>query len=116
MTISEQLNVLETRLKTKHVSVITHNATEVKPGKVTVLIQPPEITSEQWGESDAKWVAAITAGTPTTQGKAVIDILTVLDEWTASGININEATPATFNLAEAGSLGCYEVTLGPMDL
>lgn len=116
MTISEQLGRLETLLNTEHVSVVTHSTTEVKPGKVTVLVQPPEITSERWGECDIKWVAAITAGTPTTQGKAFADILAVLDEWTASGINIDSATPATFNLMEAGSLGCYEVTLGPMDL
>ncbi|WEV67967.1 hypothetical protein OZX72_03010 [Bifidobacterium sp. ESL0769] len=116
MSITEQLAKLEKMLDTEHVDLVTHKANEVKPGKTSVYIEPPEITSNNWDSFDIPWVACIISATPTTQDKAFDDIMAVLDEWFAANININQAKPITFDLKSAGTLGGYEVTFGGLDL
>lgn len=118
MSITQQLGKLESMLHTEHVGLVTHDATEVKPGKTTILVNPPEIRADEetpWGEYETRWTVNIIAGSPTTQSDAMTDIMQVIDEWIADNINIEKATPATFHLNNI-TLGCYEVTLGSIDL
>ena len=57
----------------------------------------------------------VIAGTPATQPSAVDDILTALDRLAERGLNIQKATPATWNLAGAGTLAAYQVVLNALE-
>ena len=55
------------------------------------------------------------SGTPAKQPSADDDILTALDRLAERGLNIQKATPATWNLAGAGTLAAYQVTLNALE-
>ena len=57
----------------------------------------------------------VIAGTPATQPSAVDDILTALDRLADKGLNLQKATPASWNLAGAGTLAAYQVTLNALE-
>ena len=61
------------------------------------------------------WTLDVIAGTPATQPSAVDDILTALDRLAERGLNIQKATPATWNLAGAGTLAAYQVVLNALE-
>ena len=55
--------------------------------------------------------AQVTAGTPTTQQKAIPLIMQVLELMHQENLPLRSATASGFNLADAGTLAAYEVTL-----
>lgn len=87
------------------------------PGKVAIVIEPPELEYETWvGPPTIRWTLDIIAGTPTTQATAFDLICDAIDTLAAKGLNINTANPATFSLAGTGNLLTYQVRLNPLDL
>lgn len=99
------------------VSSISIDAQLVRPaaGKVAVFIEPPAVEWPSWGPPEPVWTLDVIAGTPATQPSAVDDILTALDRLAERGLNLHKATPATWNLAGAGTLAAYEVTLNALE-
>lgn len=85
------------------------------PGKVAVYIEPPSVEWPDWGPPTLTWTIDVIAGTPATQTKAVDDILTALDRLAEKGLNLQKAAPASWNLAGAGTLAAYQVTLNPLE-
>lgn len=99
------------------VSSISIDAQLVRPaaGKVAVFIEPPAVEWSSWGPPEPVWTLDVIAGTPATQPSAVDDILTALDRLAERGLNLQKATPATWNLAGAGTLAAYQVTLNALE-
>lgn len=99
------------------VSSISIDAQLVRPaaGKVAVFIEPPTVEWPSWGPPELVWTLDVIAGTPATQPSAVDDILTALDRLAERGLNIQKATPATWNLAGAGTLAAYQATLNALE-
>lgn len=99
------------------VSSISIDAQLVRPaaGKVAVFIEPPAVEWPSWGQPEPVWTLDVIAGTPATQPSAVDDILTALDRLAERGLNLHKATPATWNLAGAGTLAAYQVTLNALE-
>ena len=86
---------------------------EARPttGHVAIVIEPPEVTYPTWRAIEIHWT-----GTQTTQA-ASLDLLTDAIELLAEhGLNIERATPITFNLAGAGNIAAYQVRLNPLEL
>lgn len=87
------------------------------PGKVSIVIEPPELEYVTWvGPPTIRWTLDIIAGTPATQATALDLIADAIDTLAAKGLNIATATPATFPLAGTGNLLAYQVRLNPLDL
>lgn len=99
------------------VSSISIDAQLVRPaaGKVAVFIEPPAVEWPSWGPPETVWTLDVIAGTPATQPSAVDDILTALDRLADKGLNLQKATPASWNLAGAGTLAAYQVTLNALE-
>lgn len=97
------------------VNQVTDDPTLVKPspGKASIWIEPPDFTWEGWAPYPAETTVKlmVVAGTPTTQQKAVPLIMQVLDLMHEEDIPLRSATASGFNLANAGTLAAYEVTL-----
>lgn len=85
------------------------------PGKVAVVINPPEITFEGWQYRDPAWTLLVIAGTPSTTVDALPLLLDALDRLQARRLNMHKATPVSFSLAGAGTLGGYEITLNNLE-
>ena len=98
-------------------SSVSIDAQLVRPsaGKVAMFIEPPTVEWPSWGPPELVWTLDVIAGTPATQPSAVDDILTVLDRLAERGLNLRKATPATWNLAGAGTLAAYQVTLNALE-
>lgn len=91
---------------------------EARPttGHVAIVIEPPEVTYPTWRAIEIHWTLDLLAGTQTTQA-ASLDLLTdALDLLAEHGLNIERATPITFNLAGAGNIAAYQVRLNPLEL
>ena len=97
------------------VSQVTDDPTLVKPtpGKASIWIEPPDYTWDGWAPHPPELTMKlmVVAGTPTTQRKGLELIMRVLDLMHAADMPLRSATAAGFNLAEAGTLAAYEVTL-----
>lgn len=85
-----------------------------QPGRPSILIEPPEIGSQQWKEAEATWKVDVIAGSSTTQPAAFFDCLAALDRLSAAGLNIDSASPITFK-SNGLSLAGYQITLNPLD-
>ena len=120
MNIQEQraalMNTL-TNMLDGLVSSVSIDAQLIRPaaGKVAVFIEPPTVEWPSWGPPEPVWTLDVIAGTPATQPSAVDDILTALDRLAERGLNIQKATPATWNLAGAGTLAAYQVVLNALE-
>lgn len=99
------------------VSSVGIDAQLIRPtaGKVAVFIEPPTVEWPTWGEPVPTWTLDVIAGTPATQPSAIDDILTALDRLADKGLNLQKATPASWNLAGAGTLAAYQVTLNALE-
>lgn len=97
------------------VTQVTDDPTLVKPstGKASIWIEPPGFTWEGWHPYPPEITIKlmVTAGTPTTQQKAIPLIMQVLELMHQENLPLRSATASGFNLADAGTLAAYEVTL-----
>lgn len=99
------------------VSSVSIDAQLIRPaaGKVAVFIEPPTVEWPSWGPPEPVWTLDVIAGTPATQPSAVDDILTALDRLADKGLNLQKATPASWNLAGTGTLAAYQVVLNALE-
>lgn len=98
------------------VSNITTDGAFVSPqaGAPTLLIEPPELDSDDWQSVNAVWKVDVIAAGATTQALSFFDCLDVIDLMVAKNINIASATPITWR-GTGGSLVGYQITLNPLD-
>ena len=83
--------------------------------RAAVVIQPPEITYTTWNERELEWTLAAVAG-PADRPRIAWDRLdAVLTRLQETGLNLKSARPALFDLAGAGTLPAYEITLNPLE-
>ncbi len=88
-----------------------------QPGKVAIYVEPPYVEYTTWdGVPDITWTLDLVAGTPATQATALDDIIDAIDRLAAKGLNVNKAQPVGWNLAGAGTLAAYQVTLNPLEI
>lgn len=95
-------------------SVVTMNAAAARPtvGKVAVFVEPPTIQyATQGAEPDVDVSVDIIAGTPITQAGSMNAIFNAMNMLADAGTPISRATPVTFDLAGAGSLAAYQLTI-----
>lgn len=100
------------------VTVVTIDAQEARPlpGKVAVLIDPPEITYEGWQFVSAAWTVNLIAGTMATQTESLDLLIPVLERLHERRLNMKTAKPVTYSLAGVGNLAAYEITLNPLEI
>lgn len=84
------------------------------PGKVSIYIEPPIVQFPTWDDPEVQWKFDIVAGTPTTQAQALILILEALSTLIPE-VNMQRAEPATFTLANVGTLAAYQVTCNELE-
>lgn len=100
------------------VDVVTIDAQEARPlpGKVAVLIDPPNITYEGWQFVNTEWTVNLIAGTTATQIESLDLIIPVLERLHERHLNMKAAKPVTYSLAGVGNLAAYEITLNPLEI
>lgn len=100
------------------VTVVTIDAQEARPlpGKVAVLIDPPEITYEGWQFVSTAWTVNLIAGTMATQTESLDLLIPVLGRLHERRLNMKTAKPVTYSLAGVGNLAAYEITLNPLEI
>lgn len=100
------------------VTVVTIDAQEARPlpGKVAVLIDPPEITYEGWQFVNTAWTVNLIAGTMATQTESLDLLIPVLERLHERRLNMKTAKPVTYSLAGVGNLAAYEITLNPLEI
>ena len=100
------------------VTVVTIDAQEARPlpGKVAVLIDPPEITYEGWQFVSTAWTVNLIAGTMATQTESLDLPIPVLERLHERRLNMKTAKPVTYSLAGVGNLAAYEITLNPLEI
>lgn len=100
------------------VTVVTIDAQEARPlpGKVAVLIDPPEITYEGWQFVSTAWTVNLIAGTMATQTESLDLLIPVLERLHERCLNMKTAKPVTYSLAGVGNLAAYEITLNPLEI
>lgn len=100
------------------VTVVTIDAQEDRPlpGKVAVLIDPPEITYEGWQFVSTAWTVNLIAGTMATQTESLDLLIPVLERLHERRLNMKTAKPVTYSLAGVGNLAAYEITLNPLEI
>ena len=97
--------------------VVTIDAQDARPlpGRIAVLIDPPELTFEGWHMQTITWTVNLIAGTMATKTLA-LDLLTDgVQRLHDRQVNLRDAKPSTFNLTGVGSLAAYTITLNPLD-
>lgn len=100
------------------VTVVTIDAQEARPlpGKVAVLIDPPEITYEGWQFVSTTWTVNLIAGTTATQTESLDLLIPVLERLHERHLNMKTAKPVTYGLPGVGNLAAYEITLNPLEI
>lgn len=100
------------------VTVVTIDAQEARPlpGKVAVLIDPPEITYEGWQFVSTTWTVNLIAGTTATQIESLDLLIPVLERLHERHLNMKAAKPVTYGLPGVGNLAAYEITLNPLEI
>lgn len=97
------------------VTQVTDDPTLVKPspGKASIWVEPPDYQWNGWHPAPPLITVKlmVVSGTPTTQRKGLQTIAQVLDLMHQADIPLSSATASGFNLADAGTLAAYEVTL-----
>lgn len=99
-------------------SVVTIDAQDARPlpGKIAVLINPPEITYQGWQFAVINWSVTLIAGTMATQSSAFDLLADAMERLHERRLNMKDAKPVTFSLAAAGGLAAYQLTLNPLEL
>lgn len=99
------------------VTAVTIDAQAARPlpGKVAVLIDPPEITYEGWQFVSTIWTVNLIAGTTATQAESLDLLIPVLERLHERHLNMKAAKPVTYSLAGVGNLAAYELTLNPLE-
>lgn len=118
MKINQQYDLLIESLTDfigSQVTVITSDGQQIRPnvGKPSVLVEPPEISSDSYGDLSATWKIDIIAGTATTQPSAMFECMKVIDALSGSTLPFTEAIPVTYSAA-GKSLAAYQVTINPI--
>ena len=118
ITEREALMDLLTDMLGALVTVVTIDAQEARPlpGKVAVLIDPPEITYEGWQFVSTAWTVNLIAGTMATQTESLDLLIPVLERLHERRLNMKTAKPVTYSLAGVGNLAAYEITLNPLEI
>ena len=100
------------------VTVVTIDAQEARPlpGKVAVLIDPPEITYEGWQFVSTTWTVNLIAGTTATQTESLDLLIPVLERLHERHLNMKTAKPVTYDRPGVGNLAAYEITLNPLEI
>lgn len=97
------------------VDLVTLDGVGIKPQtRAAVVILAPKISFPTFGERDTTFRLAAVAGPadrPLTAWKQLDEILDALE---LGGLNLADAEPGTFDLAGAGRLPAYEITLNPL--
>lgn len=110
-TLTDMLDDLVSSVSTD--SALVHP----QPGKVAIYVEPPCVEYHTWdGVPDITWTLDLVAGTPATQATALDDIIDAIDQLASKGLNVNKAQPVGWNLAGAGTLAAYQVTLNPLEI
>ena len=83
---------------------------------VSVVIMPPDLAWNGWDalEPDVTFKLLAVAGTPNTNARGYDLIHQAMDILHLADVNMATATPVGFDLAGAGTLAAYEITLNPM--
>lgn len=99
-------------------TVVTIDAQDARPlpGRIAVLIDPPEITFEGWQYVTPTWTVNLIAGTMATQTAAMDLLIDAVERLQARHLNMRDAKPSTFTLAGVGNLAAYTITLNPLEL
>ncbi len=116
-TTMERANQLRDHLEVQLgplVDLVTIDGAGVKPStRAALVIFPPEISFPTFHERETTWklaAVAAPADRPVIAWEALDKILDRLQE---IRMNIATASPGSFDLAGAGSLPAYEITLNP---
>lgn len=117
-TTIEQAEALRARIETilgDLVDLVTLDGAGVKAQtRAAVVIFAPKITFPTFGERDTIFRFVATAGPPDRPFVAWEQLDRILGALEAGGLNLASAEPATFDLAGAGRLPAYEITLNPI--
>ncbi|OXN01116.1 hypothetical protein [Bifidobacterium vansinderenii] len=99
-------------------TVVTIDAQEARPlpGKIAVLIDPPEITFDGWQFVTPVWTVNLIAGTMATQTAAMDLLIDAVERLQGLHLNMKDAKPSTFSIAGVGSLAAYTITLNPLEI
>ncbi|KFI52630.1 hypothetical protein [Bifidobacterium biavatii] len=100
------------------VSTVTIDAAEARPlpGTAVVLVEPPTIEYEGWQFVNITWTLDVIAGTMATQTASMDLLMPVLERLHEQGLNMRKAEPVTYQLAGAGQLAAYQITLNPLEI
>lgn len=116
-TTIEQAEALRDRIATALgdlVDLVTLDGSGVKAQtRAAVVIFAPKITFPTFGERDTAFSFVAAAGPQDRPLAAWQQLDRILDRLEQSGLNLASAEPATFDLAGAGRLPAYEITLNP---
>lgn len=82
--------------------------------RAAVVILAPRVTFPTFGERDTTFRLAAVAGPADRPIVAWRQLDAILDALEAGGLNLAEAEPGSFDLAGAGRLPAYEITLNPL--
>lgn len=97
------------------VDLVTLDGSGLKPAtRAAAVIFPPEVTYTTWDEKDQVWKFALVAGPADRPLIAWESLDTALSRLEESTLNLASASPATFDLAGAGTLPAFEITLNPI--
>lgn len=81
-------------------------------GQVHAWLQPPDITWNMWDEWDTEYTCVLVAGTATTQMQAALLMLQAITDLQQAGVNLTDATPASWNRDDNNSnVAAYVLTL-----
>jgi hypothetical protein len=115
--LTEQLTERITEAGHGLILQVTTDPSLVKPspGKVSLVIMPPDIAWDGWElEPNVTFKILAVAGTANTNKRGYDLILEAMDIMHQADVNMATATPVGFDLAGAGTLAAYEITLNPM--
>lgn len=99
-------------------AIVTCDAQTARPtpGRLTVLVEPPEIVFDSFDLTTTNWSVVLIAGTMATQADALTILADGLERLQAERLNMKTAKPVSFQLAGVGSLAAYEIVLNPLEL
>ena len=115
--LTEQLTERITEAGHGLILQVTTDPSLVKPspGKVSLVIMPPDIAWDGWElEPNVTFKILAVAGTANTNKRGYDLILEAMDIMHQADVNMATATPVGFDLAGAGTLAAYEITLNPV--
>lgn len=94
--------------------IVTLDGGGIKPQtRAAVIVQPPEIEFATFSQRDISFKLTIAAGPATQPLVAWERIDLIIDALEAAHINLKSGSPATLDLAGAGTLPAYQITLNP---